>query len=228
MFGAWCAEAGYTVISGAALGCDSAALDAAVQRNGRTVAVLGCGADVVYPRAAAGLLRDISRSGAVVSELPWGSPPTRWAFPRRNRLIAALSRAVLVLEACVPSGTFSTVDHALDLGREILAVPGSIFSPEAAGPNRLIRQGAVPITEVDDLAAALAPLLGPARPAPGMVPEQMDADPVLRALRATPSRPDDLARALALDIVTIARRVGELERHGVVTRHDDGRYWATG
>jgi DNA processing protein len=227
LFASWAASSGYTVVSGGAVGCDQAAHRAALATDGKTVAVLGCGADVDYPREAGELLDAIRDRGAVVSERPWGAPPTRWAFSRRNRIIAGLSAATLVVEASLPSGTFSTADHAADAGRDVYCVPGSIFAPECRGSNRLIRQGATPITDVSELASALDSALGP--PPAGLFVSGFeltdpDKDPVLRALLVDPMRPDDLAHALALDIVTVARHVGSLEARGLVARYPDGRY----
>jgi DNA processing protein len=231
LFARWAAEAGYLVISGGAIGCDQAAHFAARDAEASTVAVLGCGADVDYPSNAVSLLADIRRTGAVLSELPWGAPPQRWAFRRRNRIIAGLSAGVLVVEAALPSGTFSTADYALDAGREVLAVPGSIFAPECAGSNRLIRQGATPVTDVSEFALELERLLGRARldvaterPSPLI---QGGSD-IASALIASPMRPDDIARAFGLDIVAVARRLGVLESQGRIARYPDGRYGVAG
>ena len=231
MFAGWAADVGYTVISGAAIGCDQAAHRAALEVGGRTVAVLGCGADVAYPRGAGSLLAQIAHTGCVVSELEWGYPPAKWTFRARNRIIAGLAGALLVLEAGVPSGTFITADEALACGRDVLVVPGSIFAPECRGPNRLLRQGATPITDVSELAGALRDCLGePPRDASavhdGGPANDGAADRLLAALRTNPARPDDLARALGLDIVTVARRIGALESTGTVARFPDGRYGA--
>ena len=126
------AQSSVAVVSGGARGCDAAAGTAALDAGGVHIAVLGCGADVVYPRSSATLLaRTIEAGGLILSLDPWGSPPRKWAFPRRNRVIAALSSAVMITEAGLPSGTFSTAETAMDLGRELLAVPGSILSPQS-------------------------------------------------------------------------------------------------
>ena len=126
-------EAGVTVVSGGAVGCDQASGWAAVNAGGKHIVVLGTGADVVYPRSSAGLItRTLDTGGAVVSISPWGMGPRKFAFPRRNRVIAALSQALFVSEAGMPSGTFSTAEAAMDLGRELLAVPGSILRPSRA------------------------------------------------------------------------------------------------
>lgn len=223
LFGGWAASKGAVIISGAAVGCDQAAQRAALAAGGRTVAVLGCGADIDYPRGASEFLDRLrgGRGGCVVSELPWGAPPTRWAFARRNRIIAGLAGAVLVVEASLPSGTFSTADFALDAGRPVLVVPGSIFAPECRGSNRLLRQGATPVTDVSDLASELG-WIGDLAPAASAVSEGFDA--VLSALRTNPMRPDDVARDLGLSIVDVARRIGALESKGLIARYPDGRY----
>jgi DNA processing protein len=219
MFATWAAQVGLTVISGAAMGCDSEAHRAALVSEGPTVAVLGCGPDVDYPRRSAPLLHTMRVSHAVVSELPFGAQPTRWTFVRRNRIIAGLAQAVLVVEAGLPSGTFSTADAALDAGREVLAVPGSILSADSRGANRLIRQGAIPVTDIGELAAAIG--LEGARP-DGITTGSRDR--VVRALAADPMRPDDLARALGIDIICAARTLGLLEASGSIVRYADGRY----
>jgi DNA processing protein len=188
------------------------------------VAVLGCGADIDYPASARRMLELVRLQHLVVSEVPWECPPTRYAFPRRNRIIAALSGAVLVVEAGLPSGTFSTADAALDLGRSVLAVPGSINSPESRGSNRLIRQGAAPITDVSDLSSELS--------AVGILTDtRSDGDclrtptgPLEHMLAADPMRPDDVARALDVDIVAAIRELGMAEMEGRIVRCRDGRY----
>ncbi|MDZ4169369.1 MAG: DNA-processing protein DprA [Coriobacteriia bacterium] len=222
----WAARAGYTIISGGAVGCDQAAHRAALEADGVTVAVFAGGADVTYPRAAAQLFRSISREGAIVSEMAWGTEPQPWLFRRRNRLIAGLSAAVLVVEAGLPSGTLSTVEYALAAGREVLSIPGSIFSPNSRGCNRLLREGATMITEPSDLRDALMSHLGPpASDGPSMSPDVRHLqDRLVAALCAEPMRPDDAALFLGHDIVTVLRRVGVLEAQGAIRRYPDGKY----
>ncbi len=233
LFASWAAERGVTIVSGAAAGCDQAAHRAALDAGGDTVAVLGCAADVDYPRAASCLLSEIRRRGAVVSEVAWGIGPTAWAFPRRNRIIAGLAAVVLIVEAGLPSGTFSTADHALAAGRDVVAVPGSIFFANSRGCNRLIRQGASAITDISDLADALRaaglvddPVPSDASPCADL----SDLDPktgrLAAALLADPMRPDDAARSLGEDIVAIARTLTLLEARHIVARYPDGRYGA--
>ena len=224
LFAGWAAAAGYVVISGAAVGCDQAAHRAALDAGGSTVAVLGCGADVVYPRGADDLLSRIAQNGAVISELAWGHPPAKWTFRARNRIIAGLAGALLVVEAGLGSGTFITADYALDANREVMVVPGSIFAPECTGSNRLLSQGATPVSDVSELRAVLESQTGE-RPR-DVVAELLACgrDPVLAALRTNPARPDDVARDLGLDIIEVGRRIGALEGDGTVTKYRDGRY----
>lgn len=222
LFAGWAAQRGEVILSGAAIGCDQAAHRAALEVEGSTVAVLGCGADVDYPQGAHSLIDQIRRLGCVLSELPWGTHPARWAFAKRNRIIAGLSHAVLVVEASVPSGTFLTADFALSEGREVFAVPGSIFAPECRGANRLIIQGASPVTEISDLAALLgvdaSDETGPIATA--------TRDEILAAITADPMRLDDISHDLGIDIVTVAVRVSELEHSGLAYRYPDARYGA--
>jgi len=218
LFAGWAAARGITIISGAAIGCDREAHLAALEADGATVAVLGSGADVDYPRRSADVISIMRSRHAVVSECPFGQEPLRFAFARRNRIIAGLASAVLVVEAGLPSGTFSTADAALDAGRDVLAVPGSIFSPESRGSNRLLRQGAQMVNDVSDLASSLGVA---AMTQPGTDPVR---DGAVRALMADPMRPDDLARALGIDIVQMARTLGALEARGLIARYSDGRY----
>jgi DNA processing protein len=228
MFAGTAAEWGVTIISGGAIGCDTRAHAAALEAGGSTVAVLGCGADVDYPRSSAATLSRIRNGGgAVVSELDWGASPLRGHFPARNRIIAGLSAAVLVVEAALPSGTFSTADHALDAGREVFAVPGSVFFAGSAGCNRLIRQGAQPITCEEDLRDALRDVgliedFGGGA-ASGPYSDASD-DALLEALRADPMSPDRLAALTGLGIVDVLTRLTVLEQVGAAVRYPDGRY----
>lgn len=235
LFAGWAAEQGVVIVSGAAAGCDHEAHAAALDADGRTVAVLGCGPDFDYPPISARLLARIRNHGAVVSEQPWGTRPTRWMFPERNRIIAALGGALLVVEAGLPSGTFSTADHAADIGRPVLVVPGSIFYPGCTGCNRLLRQGATPVTEVSDLADELRSLGLIGTDHDSGLPDARLALAAIRgrerelaaALAANPMRPDDAAYALGMDVIAVARTLTALEATGMIARYPDGRYGAT-
>lgn len=220
------ADAGVTVVSGGAMGCDRAAGIAALRAGGRTVVVSGCGADVVYPSTSRDVYEGaVASGGAVVSVERWGTGPRRWAFPKRNALIAALSKVLVVTEAGVRSGTLSTAEEATELGRTVYAIPGSVFSPGSAGTNRLIADGARVIPDEQSLSVALsldygaAALVGPdARSAPG---------PVMSALLATPLRPDELAARMGESVLTVLKTLTDFEARGHVERLPDGRYAPT-
>jgi DNA processing protein len=145
------AAAGLTIVSGLARGIDAAAHAAAIDAGGTTIAVLGCGADVVYPSGHAALAANIAAAGAIVSEFPPGTPPLPWHFPLRNRIISGLSRGVVVVEASERSGSLITARAALEQGREVLAVPGGISSGKHRGCHRLIKDGARLVETVEDV-----------------------------------------------------------------------------
>lgn len=145
------AECGALVVSGGALGIDSEAHRGALQAGGKTVAVLGCGIDYPYLSANAELRRMISEHGALVSEYPPGTPPSKMSFPIRNRLISGLTLGTVVVEASVKSGSLITADHALNQGKDVFAVPGNIMSSAYAGSNRLLRDGAKPVFSAADI-----------------------------------------------------------------------------
>jgi DNA processing protein len=145
------ASCGIAVVSGMALGIDTAAHQGAMAGGGATVAVLGCGADIAYPRANAELAFDIVHHGAVVSEFAPGTPPLASNFPRRNRIISGLSQGCLVVEAAMASGSLITARFALEQGREVFAIPGSIHSPLSRGCHALIKQGAKLVETAQDI-----------------------------------------------------------------------------
>jgi DNA processing protein len=148
---------GVTVVSGMARGIDAAAHRGALLGRGRTVAVLGCGVDVTYPSESHGLMREIVESGAVISEFPMGTRPHAFNFPRRNRIISGLSLGVIVAEATRQSGSLITANYALEQGREIFAVPGTVGFPTSQGTNRLIREGAKLVEKAEDILEEILP-----------------------------------------------------------------------
>ncbi len=238
LFAGCAALQGITVISGGAIGCDQAAQTAALDAGGTVVSVAGSGADYCYPANAHSLYqRIIATGGAVVSELPWGTSPRRHTFVRRNRIIAGLARAILIVEAGLGSGTFSTADAALADGRDVLVVPGSIFSPESAGSNRLLGQGAIPVYDersfLDALTGCFGLMLMTDQQLVGALPGESEGEGgaslrtwVLRALTASPMRPDALAREARVDISVLMAELAQLELAGEVERYRDGRYGA--
>ena len=162
LFAGGLARAGVVVVSGFALGVDQAAHRASLATGGKTVAVLGCGVDVAYPRGSRKLASDIAAHGAVVSEFPMGAEPRAWHFPVRNRVIASLSQGTIVVQAKVKSGSLITAHLALDLGREVWAVPGGIFDVLSMGTNGLIYDGAGLVLSPDDVLEQIG--LGRSRP----------------------------------------------------------------
>ncbi len=217
---------GLPIVSGLALGIDGIAHEAALSEGGVTVAVIGSGVDdrSLYPRAHAALAKNIlAKDGAVISEYPPGTPSMPYHFPERNRIIAALSRAVLVIEAPRKSGAMITARLALEMGRDVWAVPGAITHPNSEGPNSLIRNGATPITTQDDIAAALG--LAPRQAALPILnacsPEERS---ILELLAAGTDTPDAIARALCKPIPAISALLTGLELHGTVRTVGGGRY----
>jgi DNA processing protein len=215
------AAAGLVVVSGMARGIDGEAHRGALDAGGRTVAVLGCGIDRDYPAAHAELARRIAETGLVVSEYEPGVEPSPWRFPARNRIIAGLCRATVVVEARERSGALITADFALEEGREVLAVPGEITSSLSAGTNALLRLGAMPVTRVEDIleaygleqAAAPPVALGPA------------AELLLGGLEEGARTADELVRSTGMDAATAAASLLELELAGRITL-EDGVYRA--
>lgn len=196
-------ERGWCVVSGLALGIDAAAHEGALDTPGGTVAVTGCGPDLVYPTRHRGLADRLARRGALVTEHPPGTPPLPAHFPQRNRLIASLARGTLVVEAAVPSGSLITARLALEVGADVFAIPGSIRSPQSAGCHALIRQGATLVTSVDELLAEFGEVPSAPTPDAQRRDRRRDAAPA-----AGPGRSGDLFAAPAHDDPPAAPAVG--------------------
>ena len=214
------AAAGVTVVSGLAKGVDTVAHHTTLAAGGRTVAVLGNGLDQVYPPENGTLAQRIvdSGAGALVSEFAPGIPPDAVNFPRRNRIISGLSVATVIVEAGEKSGALITADFALEQGRDVLVVPGSIFSPNSAGTNALLKQGAIPVTSVDDILTLLvSDSVQPTEAAvqrrlPELAPEE---SVVCEALEVEPRHIDELARSLEIAPGAVSAALTTLELKGL-------------
>jgi DNA processing protein len=217
------AGAGVGVVSGAAAGIDGAAHRGALAAPGPTVAVLGCGIDIAYPGSNAELIERIAAEGTVISEYPPGLPAEPRNFPARNRIIAALASALVVVEGAAKSGSRISVDHALDLGREVFAVPGPVTSPLAETPLQLIRDGATMIRGAEDLLADLSVAERLLRAPPPDLPQ---AERRSYEALAGPSLPDAVARAAGLSIPEVMTALVNLELRGLA-RSVGGRYERT-
>ncbi len=216
------AREGAVVVSGLAVGIDAEAHRGALEAGGRTVAVLPCGPDRVYPRQHRELARAIAARGAVATELPVGAPPKRAFFALRNRLISGLARALVVVEARERSGSLISARHAADQGRDVFAVPGPIHAPTSAGPNRLLREGAWVATEARDVLEVLAPVSSPSRAAPEE-PASAAGRAILAVLREACLTRDELGRRLSRPPHELAPELLELELSGRVAEDRDGR-----
>ncbi|MBI1257470.1 MAG: DNA-protecting protein DprA [Chloroflexi bacterium] len=221
------AQQGVTIISGLAHGIDSAAHRGALDVGGRTLAVMGCGIDRIYPSDNAELARQIIEHGALISEFPVGSKPEARHFPRRNRIISGLSLGVLVVEAPEQSGAMITATLAAEQGRDVFAVPGSIFSGASGGTNRLIQDGAKLVLTVDDILDELniAHRKVEARVITKRIaPSGEKEAALLRYLGADPLPIDDLVRQSGLSAAEALGILTLLELQGYVENDGRGKY----
>ena len=216
------AEAGLTVVSGLARGVDGAAHGGALEA-GRTVAVLGSGLDHIYPHQHKALAMEIVKLGAVISELPPGSPPSRHHFPMRNRIISGLCRAVVVVEASDRSGSLITARMAAEQGRDVLAVPGGILSGSHRGCHGLIRDGARLVETVGDILEEIGWILPPAART-GSDNHLQLSDLEANMAVGEPYSVEDLARCLGRDPLGLLPELGRLEVAGRVTRLPAGHF----
>ncbi len=218
-FAAHLGECGVTVVSGLAHGIDTAAHQGALAAGGQTVAVLGCGADRIYPARNTSLAhRILTGGGALLSEYEPGTPPAKHRFPERNRIISGLSTAVLVVEASERSGSLITARVALEQGRDVLAVPGAIGNATSAGCLRLIREGAALVDSLETLRFELG-LTAPTRELPVLTDAQSR---VLGSLENGPVTVDDIAMRAGLAVPEVLMALAELELEGFVATHADG------
>lgn len=228
------AQKGIVIISGGALGCDSAAHRAALDAGGITVAILGGGCDELYPARNYKLFQEIiDRGGAVIAEHPWKFPPLRHTFRMRNRLIAGLARATLIVEAGIPSGTFTTADDALAANKEVLVIPGAITSPTSQGTNRLLYQGAIPVIDQETFEDALFSIYGFLKDPSASQEKADETDPLLLALYARPMRIDEMLdhespnQNTTQQIQALMTHLSELQRIGKITAYPDGTFGPT-
>ena len=218
-------EAGFTIISGMALGIDAAAHRGGLSATGGSIAVVGTGLDLIYPARNKALAHELAEKGLIISEFSLGTPALAKNFPRRNRIISGLSRGVLVVEAALASGSLITARQAGEQGREVFAIPGSIHSPFSRGCHQLIKQGAKLVDEANDILIELH--WGGAKPvdrAPEEQNETVESDPVLAAMGFDPVSIDALLERLKLPTDQLVARVTELELDGAIASMPGGKY----
>ncbi|MCL1886379.1 MAG: DNA-processing protein DprA [Betaproteobacteria bacterium] len=222
-------HAGWTIISGMALGIDAAAHTGGLASLSSTIAVIGTGADIVYPSRNHELARRIAEEGCMISEYPLGMAALGTNFPRRNRIISGLSRGVLVIEAAAKSGSLITAQMAIEQGRDVFAVPGSIHSSLSRGCHQLIRQGAKLVETIQDILEELPPFEALA----AALPERYEADGdvinqeidlVLSVLGFDPIDPDTLSERLDMDITELSSILLEMEMDGLIELLPGGLY----
>ena len=224
-------ELGITVTSGLALGIDASAHSAVCEVKGKAVAVLGSGLDTIYPRQNKQLAKMIQANGCLVSEFPIGTPPRKENFPARNRVIAGLSLGVLVIEAAKRSGSLITARLALEQGKEVFAVPGSILSPQSSGCNYLIKQGAVLVQNLDDILFELQlPLTNKNHVFEEQKIESMtnckrQNCQVLMSIDFESTSIDRLMQRTELKFHVLSKRLLELELEGLIERAHNGDYF---
>jgi DNA processing protein len=220
-FAAALSSVGLCVVSGMALGIDAAAHRGGLASIGSSIAVLGTGIDIVYPRTNRELAHSLAESGCLVSEFPLGMPSLPGNFPRRNRLISGLARGVLVVEAGKPSGSLITARFALEQGREVFAIPGSIHSSLSKGCHDLIKQGATLVEEANEILAELR--WEPRIPAPPAPPAAI-ADPFLESMGFAPASPDQIAQRTGIAAGPVAARLSILEIEGLIASLPGGLF----
>lgn len=229
-----CAELashGVTVVSGFAVGIDSAAHRGAIRGRGRTLAVLGCGLDVEYPRGSDKFKDTVAGSGAVMTEFPLGTPPAPGHFPMRNRIISGLSLGVVIVEAAHRSGSLITARLAIEQGREVFAVPGMVQHHRSVGPHRLLKQGAKLVETAEDILEEIRPII---RPSERILPSEVSTRPqgevtseeaeVLRILDQNPQHIDDICRSVRWPAARVMAVLLSLELKEIVRQLPGKRF----
>ncbi len=220
------ARAGLVITSGLALGIDALAHLACLKENGATIGVLGSGLGQIYPASNRYISEKILNSnGLIISEYPLNSPPLSYHFPQRNRIISGLSLGTLIIEASIKSGASITAKLALEQGREVFAVPGSVFNPNSEGTNNLIKEGARPVSSAEEIIEALElkniKSLVKARQASPQTPQE---EKILSVLTREPSHANAIARDLKLDTATINATLLTMELKGMIRNLGGGNY----
>jgi DNA processing protein len=217
MLGQGLAQAGVTVVSGLARGIDTVAHRSCLETGGRTIAVLGCGLDIVYPPENGRLAAEIMEKGALVSEYALGTRPEARNFPPRNRIISGLALGTVVVEGDVRSGALITADFAVEQGRDVFAVPGSIFARGCRGTNDLIQQGAKMVRNVADVLEELnLTMVSEQAQVRAVIPENETEALLLQYLSAEPVHVDSLGRAVDLPIAQVSSTLALMELKGMV------------
>jgi len=230
------AQLGVVITSGMALGVDGGAHQAALSVNSPTIAIMGCGLDTIYPVRHRGLFEQIAISGCLLSEYPLGTPPVRYNFPQRNRIVSGLSLGVVIIEAAERSGTIITARLAMEQNRQVMVVPGSALSPQYKGSHRLIRQGAAIVTDVDDIIHALATplqdLLGKIKDDQVLINDdrlggdekKIVENSLLEHINYESTNVNDIILASGLTAAEVSSMLLMLEVEGLIAIADDGGY----
>ena len=222
---AFLARHGITVVSGLARGIDAVAHHSSLQAGGRTIAVLGCGVDVIYPPENRQLYSQIIQQGAVISDYAPGTAPEGINFPPRNRIIAGLSAATVVIEAANTSGALITCNFALEQGREVFAVPGSIYAAQSKGTNYLIQQGARPLVDFDEILEVLQyKHIDQSKSARKLLPENEVEAQLLQVLGDYPTHVDEIYVKTGLPMAVISSTLTLLELKGMVYKTGNMNY----
>ena len=217
-------EAGFTIISGMALGIDAAAHRGGLAAKGASIAVVGTGLDLIYPARNKVLAHDLAANGLIISEFALGTPALAQNFPRRNRIISGLSRGVLVVEAALASGSLITARQAAEQGREVFAIPGSIHSPFSKGCHQLIKQGAKLVEDANDILIELHWGTLATSTIGRSDGEEVEGDPLLSAMGYDPVSVDVLLQRVKQPADQLIARLTELELDGVIATMPGGKY----
>ncbi|MBL6982085.1 MAG: DNA-protecting protein DprA [Anaerolineales bacterium] len=221
------AASGVTVVSGLARGVDAIAHQSAIDAGGRTLAVLGCGVDRIYPPEHRQLTEQVISNGALISDYPMGTPPDARNFPPRNRIISGLSMATVVVEAGEKSGALITANFAVEQGREVFAVPGNVLSPQSKGPNRLIQRGAHPLLDPKEILETLElSLISEHREARVVLPSDATEAQLFSILTHEPMHVDEIRVQTDLPIEKVTATLSMMELKGMVRQVSGMRYYA--